>query len=244
MISDNIWELQPTDEELEDSIIYTTYRNDIYLFLNREPDLSPGSIAKEGSTQTYLDYVKAIKDQTVIDPSQPLFHVRPLSPDLHIIIHDYLYPDSSTFSSVQEAHADQDRSMMVDFQFTNEYPPQIFRTVNEQDWDWAVEDIESPRPLETSLQSQDEEVSSDVEFTSQKNKEWCDADSSTYSILSFEVVFFPEPKEYSFDSKLSEACASSSIFFCFSRRSNWCAFRSERVGGSIYIQGYLYFLQL
>ena len=128
-------------------------------------------MVKEGSTQTYLDFVKEVKDQTVIDPSQPLFHVRPLSPDLHIIIHDYLYPDTSTFSSIQEAHADQDRSLMVDFQFTNEYPPQAFRTVNEQDWDWAVEDIESPKPLETSLQSHDEEVSSDVEYISQKNKE-------------------------------------------------------------------------
>ena len=187
---ENLFSRGLSDDQLADSVLYTTYRCDFYAFLEKTPELSPLAIAKEKSRESFLDLVRDLDDKTAVNPDQPLYHVYPLAKDLHINIADYLYPDGDTLRKRHEEHVDEDRSIVVDYQFCTEYPPRAFRTENEFAMDWMQVDETPLAPRETALESAAAETHSDVGFVVQK-----DHDRSVHLIPQLVLQF---PLKYHF----------------------------------------------
>lgn len=125
-----------------------------------------------------------------MNTDQPLYHAYPLAKSLHINVVDFLYPDADTLRKRHEEHVDEDRSIIVDYQFTTEYPPQTFRTENEFNMDWMQVDQTPLAPREMALESAAAETHSDVGFVVQK-----DHDRSVYLIPQLVLLF---PLKYHF----------------------------------------------
>lgn len=153
-------------------------------------DRRPRSATKEGANDSYLGCVGHINDKNAVDPNQPMFHVYPLAKDLHINIKDFLFPDLDTMRKRHQEHVDQDRSIIIDYEFSTEYPPQMFRTENEREMDWMPVDIKPPVERNLALESPDEEMRSDVGFWVKK-----DRDRSVYLIPQLVLMY---PLKYHF----------------------------------------------
>lgn len=193
-----------TEEQLTDSILYTTYKLHYYSFMNLSPELNPNSTENESSNTTYLERVKDFDEKSLIDENQNLIHAYPLASELHLNIHDCLYPDTSTLVKRHEEHVDQDRDLVVDVEFSTEETPQMYRTENEQDMDWMIEDKTPFKPRDGALQSPGEEINSDVEFCVVKNH-----DRSVYLIPQLALLF---PLKYHFFESMKAAPSLLSYF--------------------------------
>lgn len=137
--TNTLYDMIKHGENVNDSIIYTTYRSAPYHLIGFVEDLIPTLPLNKQSTKRFIDvFAKNPAEQKKIDTSFGMIEAATIPVDLSFAVTNHLYPDISTMQSHHQDDTERDRDFLLDYSFQTDTTPSWTRPQEEERLDWPV----------------------------------------------------------------------------------------------------------
>lgn len=136
-----LYDLIKKGESISDLIVYTTYRNGVYVCLSYAEDITATFPMSKQTSKRFMDVLgRNSPMQSQIDTSIGLIEAHPLHSDLSFSVGDNLFPDLITMNMVHQEDIERDRDFILDYCYVKEGAPTWDRPPDERHLDWTVEE--------------------------------------------------------------------------------------------------------
>lgn len=137
--SNTLYDMLKRGENVNDSIIYTTYRSAPYHFIGYAEDLIPTFPLTKQSTKRFIDlFARNPSEQKKIDTSFGMIEASTISVDLSFSVSNHLYPDISSMQFHHQDDTERDRDFLLDYAYETDTTPSWTRPQEEAHLDWPV----------------------------------------------------------------------------------------------------------
>lgn len=137
------------NECINDTLIYTSYRQMIYRYIGYVADATPLLPINTQSTKRIIDcYSKKLEEQSQIDKTFGVLQAVTKGTELVWTVHDMLYPDTTTSEVIHDEDTERDRDIIFDYAYKNCEIPSNIVPPDERHLDWVPTNV---RPNELNI---------------------------------------------------------------------------------------------